>query len=145
MKSKTMSIFVIAMLIAMISVISIITATENTTQTVNLIVTKVLSFEVTPPNYDYGDVMHGQCSVNGFIYLNNTGNVNITVETNATGVFSNINYNGTIGSGSWLDVDDFSVGIVAGYNQTVNTQICIPTGYAPGTYSDTVTFEYWEQ
>ena len=136
-------IFVLV-LIAMIGFFPLALAADQETQDVSVVVGQAVpGLDVIPSNYDYGTVIQGQCSdenPNGTIYLNNTGNVNITVTTIATYIFENIDYR--IGSGAWIDVNSFSIGVATSINQTVNTQICIPSVTTPTGYSGAVTFEY---
>ena len=141
---KTIGFFAIAIMIAGVSVFSVAVADE-TTQNVNVTVgPEILGLEVAPGYYNYGTVTQGQCSIENPgetpIYLNNTGNINETVSTDATGIFMGIEYR--IGSGDWTNIIDFSGDVAMGINQSVNTRICIPDGQEVKTYPGMVTFEY---
>lgn len=151
-KMRTTSIFIIAMMIAMIGLSSVAIADQETQEVDVIVDAAVPGLSITPSSYNYGSVTQGQCSnenpdkietnSDGTIQLSSTGNVDIEVTTVAAGIFAGIDYCiGDIPCTSWIDVNDFSVVIPFGDTQSVNTQICVPGDYL-GYYPGIVTFEY---
>lgn len=126
----------------------LVSCTDNITQTVSVNVSCPVSFGVSPTNYDYGTIYPGACSVKNpdsgqKVILNNTGCPDLQIETYTTGIFENIDYD-VDGDGSltWIDANDLSINVDSGSTKSLNTQICIPSGAVPDSYTGTVTFEY---
>ena len=120
----------------------LVSCTDNGTQTVEVVVSCPVSFDITPTSYDYGTLYPGACSgtdPDGQVTLNNSGCPDLQVETYTTGVFEGIDY--SVGSG-WKDANDFSVIVDGSSVKLISTRICIPSGTVPDSYSGTVTFEY---
>ena len=121
----------------------LISCTDSSTQTINVIVNSPVGFELSPLTYNYGSVFPNECSdtnPNGVITLTNTGNVALQIQTITTGMFENIDYAEIVDS--WIDANSFSVDIDGGTSKDIDTRICIPSDATPKSYGGTVTFEY---
>ena len=136
---KIISLFTIILLI---SIIGIISATENIVQHITFTVGGNTSLNISPTSYDYGDLCRGQCSEsnpNGQIILNNTGTTTLNITTNTTGFFENIEYlNGT----DWVGANSFSTEVSGKTQINISTRICIPSDADQITYTGIVIFEY---
>lgn len=126
----------------------LVACADNRTQTVDVVVSCPVSFDVLPTNYNYGTIYPGACSVKNpdsgqKVILNNTGCPDLQVEINTTGIFENIDYD-VDGDGSltWIDANNLSINVDRGSTKNLNTRICIPIGTVPDSYTGTVTFEY---